>query len=591
MKNLAWIIKEIIPFWPRVCLALLLSALTVTSHIGLMATSSYLLARAALHPPLMDLMVTIVGVRFFGISRAVFRYFERLVSHDVTFRVLSRIRVIVYEGVEPLIPAYLKDLRKGDLLSRIVGDVEVQQNLFLRVLAPPLVAVLVLLGYGGFLANIDLGFAYVLAAAFLASGVALPLLIRALARGIGQRKVQAKAKMHIYILDMLQGMPEMLAFGQSKAMGQRIQKTQSELSQADRQMARVTGISNALMGMVANLGMLAVLVLGIVYVDKGQLDGVLLGMLALGVLSSFEAVSPLPVSQHYLEENIAAGQRLKNLVDEGKKVLELDADENRRSKQYAEADSRQSPAIEFSNVSFQYHADEPQVLQNLSFEIPVGSRVAVVGPNGAGKSSVVNLLLRFWEPDSGEIRLNGVNIQELCSQEVRARIGVVTQKPHLFHATIKENLLLAKPEATDEEIHEAARQAKIHEFILSLPQGYDCLIGEEGMKLSGGQQQRLSIARVLLKDVSILIFDEATKGLDPITEQELIQELFALLEGRTLIMITHNLELTKDMDDILVLDKGRAVERGKHQDLMLREGQYRHSWDEGYMQKVLFTNT
>ncbi|MEL1134603.1 thiol reductant ABC exporter subunit CydC [Desulfitobacterium sp. THU1] len=591
MKNLAWIIKEIIPFWPRVCLALLLSALTVTSHIGLMATSSYLLARAALHPPLMDLMVTIVGVRFFGISRAVFRYFERLVSHDVTFRVLSRIRVIVYEGVEPLIPAYLKDLRKGDLLSRIVGDVEVQQNLFLRVLAPPLVAVLVLLGYGGFLANIDLGFAYVLAAAFLASGVALPLLIRALARGIGQRKVQAKAKMHIYILDMLQGMPEMLAFGQSKAMGQRIQKTQSELSQADRQMARVTGISNALMGMVANLGMLAVLVLGIVYVDKGQLDGVLLGMLALGVLSSFEAVSPLPVSQHYLEENIAAGQRLKNLVDEGKKVLELDADENRRSKQYAEADSRQSPAIEFSNVSFQYHADEPQVLQNLSFEIPVGSRVAVVGPNGAGKSSVVNLLLRFWEPDSGEIRLNGVNIQELCSQEVRARIGVVTQKPHLFHATIKENLLLAKPEATDEEIHEAARQAKIHEFILSLPQGYDCLIGEEGMKLSGGQQQRLSIARVLLKDVSILIFDEATKGLDPITEQELIQELFALLEGRTLIMITHNLELTKDMDDILVLDKGRAVERGKHHDLMLREGQYRHSWDEGYMQKVLFTNT
>ncbi|MGE4272259.1 MAG: thiol reductant ABC exporter subunit CydC [Desulfitobacterium sp.] len=591
MKNLAWIIKEIIPFWPRVCLALLLSALTVTSHIGLMATSSYLLARAALHPPLMDLMVTIVGVRFFGISRAVFRYFERLVSHDVTFRVLSRIRVIVYEGVEPLIPAYLKDLRKGDLLSRIVGDVEVQQNLFLRVLAPPLVAVLVLLGYGGFLANIDLGFAYVLAAAFLASGVALPLLIRALARGIGQRKVQAKAKMHIYILDVLQGMPEMLAFGQSKAMGQRIQKTQSELSQSDRQMARVTGISNALMGMVANLGMLAVLVLGIVYVDKGQLDGVLLGMLALGVLSSFEAVSPLPVSQHYLEENIAAGQRLKNLVDEGKKVLELDADENRRYKQYAEEDSRQSPAIEFSNVSFQYHADEPQVLQNLSFEIPVGSRVAVVGPNGAGKSSVVNLLLRFWKPDSGEIRLNGVDIHELCSQEVRARIGVVTQKPHLFHATIKENLLLAKPEATDEEIHEAARQAKIHEFILSLPQGYNCLIGEEGMKLSGGQQQRLSIARVLLKDVSILIFDEATKGLDPITEQELMQELFALLEGRTLIMITHNLELTKDMDDILVLDKGRAVERGKHHDLMLREGQYRHLWDEGYMQKVLSTNT
>lgn len=573
MKNLGWIIKEILPLWPRVCLALLLSALTVTSHIGLMATSSYLLARAALQPPIMDLMITIVGVRFFGISRAVFRYFERLVSHDVTFRVLSRMRMIVYKGIEPLAPARLKELRSGDLLSRIVGDVEVQQNLFLRVLAPPLVAVLVLLGYGGFLAYFNQGFTMILAAFFLAAGVALPLLVRALGKGIGQMKIQAKARMYTFILDSLQGMPEMLAFGQTGAVFQRIQEAQSELSHSERRMAKVTGTANALMGMSSHLGMLAVLVLGIILVEGGQIDGVLLGMLALGVLSSFEAVATLPAGQQYLEENEAAGRRLKQLIDEGRN---LEKEKGRLDAPGLE------PELAFENVRFRYEPDGPWVLDNISVKIPRGRRIGIVGQSGAGKSTLVNLLVRFWEPAAGEIRLGGVNIKELTPQVVRENMGIVSQKPYLFHATIKENLLLAKPEATNEELYEAARRARIHDFILSLPQGYDCLIGEEGMKLSGGQQQRLAIARVLLKDAPILILDEATSGLDPVTERELKEELFALAENRTLIVITHHLELVKDMDEILVLGKGRILEQGKHEELMRKEGQYRRLWEKGY---------
>ncbi|WP_018213793.1 thiol reductant ABC exporter subunit CydC [Desulfitobacterium hafniense] len=573
MKNLRWIIKEILPLWPRVCLALLLSALTVTSHIGLMATSSYLLARAALQPPIMDLMITIVGVRFFGISRAVFRYFERLVSHDVTFRVLSRMRMIVYKGIEPLAPARLKELRSGDLLSRIVGDVEVQQNLFLRVLAPPLVAVLVLLGYGGFLAYFNQGFTMILAAFFLAAGVALPLLVRVLGKGIGQMKIQAKARMYTFILDSLQGMPEMLAFGQTGAVFQRIQEAQSELSHSERRMAKVTGTANALMGMSSHLGMLAVLVLGIILVEGRQIDGVLLGMLALGVLSSFEAVATLPAGQQYLEENEAAGRRLKHLIDEGRN---LEKEKGRLDAPGLE------PELAFENVRFRYEPDGPWVLDNISVKIPRGRRIGIVGQSGAGKSTLVNLLVRFWEPAAGEIRLGGVNIKELTPQVVRENMGIVSQKPYLFHATIKENLLLAKPEATNEELYEAARRARIHDFILSLPQGYDCLIGEEGMKLSGGQQQRLAIARVLLKDAPILILDEATSGLDPVTERELKEELFALAENRTLIVITHHLELVKDMDEILVLGKGRILEQGKHEELMRKEGQYRRLWEKGY---------
>ncbi|TWH57776.1 ATP-binding cassette subfamily C protein CydC [Desulfitobacterium sp. LBE] len=573
MKNLRWIIKEILPLWPRVCLALLLSALTVTSHIGLMATSSYLLARAALQPPIMDLMITIVGVRFFGISRAVFRYFERLVSHDVTFRVLSRMRMIVYKGIEPLAPARLKELRSGDLLSRTVGDVEVQQNLFLRVLAPPLVAVLVLLGYGGFLAYFNQGFTMILAAFFLAAGVALPLLVRALGKGIGQMKIQAKARMYTFILDSLQGMPEMLAFGQTGAVFQRIQEAQSELSHSERRMAKVTGTANALMGMSSHLGMLAVLVLGIILVEGGQIDGVLLGMLALGVLSSFEAVATLPAGQQYLEENEAAGRRLKHLIDEGRN---LEKEKGRLDAPGLE------PELAFENVRFRYEPDGPWVLDNISVKISRGRRIGIVGQSGAGKSTLVNLLVRFWEPAAGEIRLGGVNIKELTPQVVRENMGIVSQKPYLFHATIKENLLLAKPEATNEELYEAARRARIHDFVLSLPQGYDCLIGEEGMKLSGGQQQRLAIARVLLKDAPILILDEATSGLDPVTERELKEELFALAENRTLIVITHHLELVKDMDEILVLGKGRILEQGKHEELMRKEGQYRRLWEKGY---------
>lgn len=569
MKSVKWLINLMLPYWPRILLALLLSALTITSHIGLMAASAYLLARAALHPPLLDLMVTIVGVRFFGLSRAVFRYLERYLSHDVTFRILSQIRVKFYQRLEPLAPARLMNFQSGDLLSRIVADVEVQQNLFLRVLAPPLVALLVLFGYGFFLAQFDVRFSFILAGCFLVAGLGIPWIIRNLTKGAGRQLVALKAELSSLVGDCLLGMTELVAFGQDQAYLAKIRRTDRNLQALQNRVAGLSALSSALTGMIANLGLWLILVLGIFLVQTGRLNGVNLGMLALGTLSSFEALFPLGLVPHHLEQNLAAADRLQELI-EGEPAVK-----NRGGF------SPQPDGLElaFQKVSFRYGPDEPWALQNLTFSIPQQSKAALVGPSGAGKTSVINLLLRFWDYNEGRIELGKHSLRDYTQEDVRSLIGVVTQRTHLFNATIRENLLMVKPEATDEELRQVTRQAKLDDFILSTPQGYDSIIGEGGFKLSGGQRQRLAIARVLLKDAPILILDEAAAGLDPLTERKVMDEIFEIMEGRTIIVITHRLMGLDKMDEILVLERGMITERGKHAELLRQNGVYNKMWE------------
>ncbi|HVJ48281.1 thiol reductant ABC exporter subunit CydC [Desulfitobacterium sp.] len=573
MKGLTFLLRQMAPYKGRILLALLLSALTISSHIGLMATAAYLLARAALHPAVMDLMQVIVGVRFFGIARAVFRYCERYVSHDVTFRILSRIRVSVYEAIEPLAPARLMFIKSGDLLSRIVGDVEIQKDLYLRVLAPPLVAFLVLLGFGLFLAPFDRRMPLILAALFLIGGVGIPFIIKALGQRAGERKLKEKVQLQIQTLDLIQGMTELLSFGQEAVYLEKFQATQKSYSLAQRSYARLSGLSGAALGMVSNLGMWLVLVLGITLVRQGKLDGVYLGMLALGVLSSFEAIQALPMSLQNLEENRAAADRLWEL-----KELKPEVEETfpALSSSYT-WDS--SPCLEISHLSFRYTKNDPYVLKNLSFEVPLKGKLGIVGPSGAGKSSLVNLFLRYWDYHEGSIKLGGKELKSLNSEEVRQLLGVVTQKTHLFNATVKENLLLAKPQATDKELYEACRKAKIHDYILSLPQGYESMIGEEGLKLSGGQRQRLAIARVILKDAPILILDEATTGLDPVTERDVMQEMLNLMKNRTVLVISHHLPIVQNLDEIVVINEGEIVEQGTHQELLNAGKLYTRLWE------------
>jgi thiol reductant ABC exporter, CydC subunit len=565
-----WLGSLMLPYWRRILLALILGVLTISSHIGLMAASAYLLARAALHPPILDLMVTIVGVRFFGLSRAVFRYLERYVSHDVTFRVLSQIRVKFYQGLEPLAPARLLTFRSGDLLDRIVADVETQQNLYLRVFAPPLIASMVLLGYGFYLSRFDGWFSVILAVCFLVGGLGIPWGMKTLSQGIGHQLVALRAELAAQVAETFQGITELVAYGQVQAHLEKIQQTDMNLSAKQGRIACFSALSSALTVMIANLGLWLVLVLGILLVEKRIISGVNLGMLALGTFSSFEALFPLALVPHHLEENRAAADRLLELIEAEPTV--------KKSRELSPLP--EGLDLVFHDVSFRYAPDEYWALNCLSFRIPQQGKVAIVGPSGAGKTSVVNLLLRFWEWDEGQIKLGGHSLREYSQEDVREYFGVVTQRTHLFNATIRENLLLAKPDATDEELIQASQLAKIHDFILSLPQGYNSFVGEGGFSLSGGQRQRLAIARVLLKNAPILILDEAMAGLDPLTEREVMDEIYQLMEGRTTLVITHRLIGLEKMDEVLVLDQGKIVERGRHEKLILQRGLYRTMWEK-----------
>jgi thiol reductant ABC exporter CydC subunit len=542
---------------------------TIGSSIGLMTTSAYIIAKAALRPSIADLHVAIVGVRFFGIARGVFRYLERYVSHQVTFRLLARLRVWLYQSLEPLAPARLMDYKSGDILSRIMADIETLEHFYVRVIAPPLVAALVALLMWFFMSNYDPWLA-VTSLAFLAlAGIGLPLLTQKLSRGVGRRMIQARSELNVAIVDGIQGVAELLAFGFQEHHQQRVEALSRELAGLQGRMAWIGGLHGAVTGLLMNLATLVVLAVAIPLVTGAKLDGSYLALLILAVMASFEAISSLPSAFQYLESSLESAQRLFEIVDARPVVCDPPTP---------------SPiagdyGLWVKDVRFQYAADEPPALDGISFRLPEGASLAIVGPSGGGKSTLVNLLLRFWELEEGQITLGGQELRAYRQEDLRRMIGVVSQHTHLFNATVRDNLLVACPDASQADLVRAAQQAQLHEVIQSLPEGYDTWIGEQGLKLSGGQRQRLAIARALLKDAPLLILDEPTANLDSLTERAVMRAVHTLMVGRTTLIITHRLVGLETVDEVLVLRAGRIVERGPHHDLWQMGGLYRRMGD------------
>jgi ATP-binding cassette, subfamily C, bacterial CydC len=527
---------------PRAALAAALGTLTVIFGAGLMATAGYLISRASERPAILSLTVAIVGVRFFGLARPLTRYLERLASHDLALRVLGRVRLRVYREIEPLAPAQLVGYRHGDLLARMVADVDALQNLHLRAVGPPLVALLAAAVVVGVATAFLPAAGLVLAAGLVAGGVAVPALAGWLGRRGGRRQAAARGELSAELVEILRAAPELVAYGGACDAQARLRAADGALVRLARRDALVGGIADGAGLAVVGATVAGVLAVAVHASADGHLDRVLIAMLALLALASFEAVQPLAAAARELSVTLAAGARVLELSDREAAVVDPAAPLPAPSWPFA---------VALEDVRARYAPGERAALDGVSLRLEPGCRVALVGPSGAGKTTVVNLLLRFLDPEAGRVTLAGRDLREYRQEDVRRAIAVAGQDSHLFSASIRENVCLARPGASDGDVEEALRRARLWSWVAGLPDGLDTTVGEEGRELSGGQRQRLVLARALLVRAPVLVLDEPTAHLDPPTARALVDDVFAAAGDRSVLLITHRAEGLDLVEEII----------------------------------------
>ncbi len=542
--------------------AALLGFFTVGSSVGLMMTSAYIIAKAALHVHISELQVAIVGVRFFGISRAVFRYFERYVSHEVTFRLLAKFRVWFFKAYEQIAPAKTKDFTSGDLLTRVVADIESLEHIFVRVIHPPVVALAVTVSLFLYFWKFGIVFSLIFLASFIVAGIAVPSITFIMSKNLGEKIISLRAKLNNIIVDGISGMPELISFNQAENYSDKFNELQKELTEAERKMSVIDSFNESAIGLIMNLTVITIYIFAVPLVNANLLDGILLSVLSLGIMSAFEAVMPIPLSVQYIDKSVRAGKRLFE-------ITEMEREEKILST-FAKPESYN---LRTENLSFSYDKIQT-VLKEISFALHEKDKIAIVGASGSGKSTLVNLLLSFWHSDSGKIILGGINYSALRDDDIRKYFSVISQQTFLFNNTIKENLLLANKNATDEELYEALKQAELEKFIESLPDKLNTFSGEQGKQLSGGERKRIAIARAILKESPILICDEATSDLDSITEKKILDTIFRVSQNKSLIYITHRFADLDKFKTILVLDNGEIAESGDFKHLMNNKSKF-----------------
>ena len=532
----------------RVALAVLLGALTILCGVGLMATAGYLISRAAERPAILSLTVAIVVVRVFGLARPVARYLERLSSHDLAFRALGRARHRVYERIEPLAPAQLRGDRQGDLLSRLVADVDSLQNLHLRGLGPPLVAVAASAVSVAVAAAILPAAGLVLAIGLVAAGLAVPA-VGGLAARRGGREAAARGELTAELIETLAGSAELAAYGRQDDRLHRLYSADRGLVRLARRAALADGAADGLRLVLTGATVAGVLAVAVSAHASGGLDRVLIALLALLALASFEAIQPLGEAARELGETVAAGRRLLELIDREPAVTNPE-------------EPLPLPAAPFTlaleGVRARYAPGEPPALDGFTLRLDPGRRIALVGPSGAGKTTVTNLLLRFLDPERGRVTLAGSDLRAYRQEDVRSAIAVAGQDAHLFSTTIRDNVRLARPGASDQEVEQALDAARIGDWVRSLPEGLDTLVGEEGRELSGGQRQRIALARALLADAPVLVLDEPTAHLDEPTAERLLEDILSTSGERSVLLITHRPEGLDLVDEVVVLEGGKT---------------------------------
>ena len=517
--------------------------LPLGSGVGLIATSAYLISRAALVESTAVLALAITGVRSFALTRVVFRYLERYLGHLGTFRTLTAVRVKVFRTLTPLAPARLLDHRSGDLLNTLVTDVETVAELPLRVIVPLAAAALTTAIAAVVLGSFSVSLAVVLVVSMVLGGAAVPLFGRRAGRRAAREATELRSELSAVGVEAVSGLAELVAWGRQDLLVDAVAGRTREANLADARLAQVRGLTTGLGLVACGACVTALLVLAIPMVRAGDLAGVYLALVPLTALAAFEAVAPTATALEHLGRSMAAGDRLFHLLDQPPAVAEPTCNAARH-------DAARPIEVELRDIGFSY-PDGPPVLSGLSLRIPAGSCAVITGPSGAGKSSVLALLQRFWGPCHGTLLIGGTDVSDFSSGDTRSMIAAVSQHDHLFDTTVRDNLLLADPDADEAALWEALEAADAADLVRGLPGGLSARTGENGCELSGGERQRLLIARALLADRPILVLDEATAHLDAPSARRVLRRARDWQARRspgegTVIVTTHQPELVRD---------------------------------------------
>jgi thiol reductant ABC exporter CydC subunit len=553
----------------RLALATLFGAGAMLAAIGLIATSAWLISRSAQHPQESAVALAIVGVQFFALARGLCRYAERLVGHDAAFRVLSDLRVAVYQRLERLAPLGLPAFASGDLLARLIADVDSLQDLMLRVLPPFAIA------FGVGVATVAAVWlmlpaaALILLAALLVAATLVPCLTGRLAARSEARQAAARARLSSAVIDLLEGAPELAINGAIPTQLGRALAADAELTSIARRNAGTAGIGRGLTSLCCGLAMWGALLVGVSAVHGGRMNGVLLAGIALIPLAAFELVATLPSATQTLQRVRRSAARVLEVINTAPPV-----DEPARSHPLPPGPY----ALRARGLSVSYPGSSRLALAEVALDLRPGRRVALVGPSGAGKTTLAAVALRFLPYEGGSVALNAVEISELAGEDCRRVVGLVSQDAHVFDSTLEENLRLARRDATREQLREALASVRLLDWAERLPAGMATELGERGARMSGGQRQRLAIARALLADFPVLVLDEPGEHLDIPTADAIVADLLAITRDRATLLITHRLAGLEEIDEVLVLDRGRVLERGTHAQLLALGGRYTEQW-------------
>ncbi|WP_345831260.1 cysteine/glutathione ABC transporter ATP-binding protein/permease CydC [Erwinia sp. HDF1-3R] len=551
-------------FW-RLSLGIVLAILTLLASVGLLTLSGWFLAASSLAGSAglysFNYMLPAAGVRGAAIIRTVARYFERLVSHDGTFRVLEHLRVYTFSRLIPLSPAGLAPFRQGDLLNRLVADVDTLDHLYLRVISPLIGALFVIIAVTGGLSWLDGRLALTLGGLMLLTLILLPPLFYRAGRPTGEALTQLRSRYRTEVTSWLNGQAELTLYGGEGAYRSRLDTTEAAWLRAQRRQASLSGLSLALLTLITGFTLVLIFWLA---AGESALPGAPIALFVFCTLAAFEALAPVGGAFQHLGQVMASARRVTQIVSQ------------RPAVQFPSAGPSvgEHVQLELQNVSFSYDGRH-QALQNLSLTLAKGEHVALLGRTGCGKSTLIQLLTRAWDPQQGVILLNNQPLSAWSEQSLRRAISVVTQRVHLFSDTLRGNLLLAAPEATDARLCDALRQVGLA-GLLDDDQGLNAWLGEGGRALSGGELRRLAIARALLHGGGLMLLDEPTEGLDAETEQHILLLLRQIAQHRTLIMVTHRLQGLEHFDKICLMDSGEIAEQGNHHELISKRGRY---WD------------